>query len=224
MKAGALNMVKKFLCFIAILLLALSFRVLTQDIEGFSSIEKQFKSSLLKTIDHLPKNLDLKVPKFFSDEEDDDQDIYRIRQSADERAGADMHVSDKTPIGASEAGGMGGNTSINAGYIHSGGRVQADGSYKENVSGVYLDAVGKQKVDDKLTAIGALGVARSGEAGDSGVADILKDGQSKNAVRLGVGAEYKVLDNLDLRGMARYTDTEDPSQAMEYTFGLQYKF
>lgn len=109
-------------------------------------------------------------------------------------------------------------------------------STKIRAQGLTLDAMGYLPLNDKFDLIGTAGISWtkadlsvSGTA--YGTAGTISDDGSDFGYRLGVGAQYHITDDLNVRGLARYQDMNfdvggfDAAEgAWVYTLGLNYSF
>lgn len=99
------------------------------------------------------------------------------------------------------------------------GRADATGGHVD-ARAAYLDAVGKAPVTDKVTLLGSIGIAHVDV--DTPQAD-----GNGNGLKLGVGAEYAITNNVALRGeVERYRPSVfgDKPNIDQYTVGVRYGF
>lgn len=90
--------------------------------------------------------------------------------------------------------------------------------------GIFVDAVGKYDLGYDFNALGTLGVQYSKLKVKNSTTDISK---SEIAPRLGAGLEYKVTDEMKVRGMARYVFSDYDNavdNGIQYTIGMNYTF
>ena len=98
------------------------------------------------------------------------------------------------------------------------------GSTKAEEYGMFVDAVGKYNVYKSIDLLGTAGVQYSRGKFDNGTT---KTSETEFAPRLGLGAQAAITDNMNVRGMVRYTKIDYDDQlndTLSYTIGLNYKF
>lgn len=102
-----------------------------------------------------------------------------------------------------------------------------DGTTQTQFSTIHIDAIGKLPVTKKVKALASLGLAHI-NVDSSGVVSgtDFSDDDSDFGWRLGAGAQYKLSEKVDVRGMLRYmgTNLEGVEHTLEYAVGVNYKF
>lgn len=112
-----------------------------------------------------------------------------------------------------------------------------NGDTKVQLSTISFDAMGYLPIEDAdFELIGSVGLAHTkADAEVTGTATIgslsgtgtISDDETETKLRLGVGAQYEIADNLNLRGMLRWQDADFGGAATSATsvaFGVNYSF
>lgn len=103
-------------------------------------------------------------------------------------------------------------------------RTVASVKTKAEEYGVFVDAVGRYDLKYDFTALGTVGLQYSKLKAKNST---LNFSENELAPRLGAGLEYKVSDNMKVRGMARYVFSDydgEVDNTVQYTIGMNYAF
>lgn len=124
---------------------------------------------------------------------------------------------------------------IEAGYINSAEKskdftIGANSLSSDiKLTGFYVDVIGKHPLTDSVKALASVGITQlkaDATYTNNGTGATVSTDEDSTSFRVGLGAEYKVSDNIDVRGTVRYMDTgiDVVESALQYAVGVNYKF
>lgn len=97
------------------------------------------------------------------------------------------------------------------------------------LTGFYADMIGKHPITENVKALASVGITHlkaDATYTNNGTGATVSTDEKKTSYRVGLGAEYKVNDKIDVRGTVRYMDTgiDVVESALQYAVGVNYKF